>query len=229
MGLGWFHGSRGAGRDHRLGPRERPSAVSAGAVVDNVTVDSARDVPRVVRAARMTMYWPRNRLRRIILGLAPEVELLLDSLLVADLRRNRERRSRPFSTGASIRALGVQPEPLVEERDPYPIFHDLPTGPYFPRHGPRQRGKQRARAHYPHLSIGLLVAAQGSPIRGAVYTPAPAGRRVRPLGGRRRRSPGRMSAHRRAPATASPHHTWRAGGAHPVEASGPSALSRSRA
>ena len=146
-----------------------------GRVVDNVTVELGDDGPRVVPDGPHDMYGHGTACGGIILGLAPEVELVSIRVLGADLRRQ----GTAFAAGldwAIDEGLQVCNLSLSSKSETlYPIFHDLADRAYFRGMALVSAANNVPAPSYPSLFSSVFsVAAHGEPDPWRLYyNPAP--------------------------------------------------------
>ena len=175
MGVGRLDGGRGAGRHHRLAASRTTTRGSRGRVVDNVTVELGDDEPGVVPDGAHDMYGHGTACGGIILGLAPEVELVSIRVLGADLRG----KGTAFAAGldwAIDEGLQVCNLSLSSKSETlYPIFHDLADRAYFRGMALVSAANNVPAPSYPSLFSSVFsVAAHGEPDPWRLYyNPAP--------------------------------------------------------
>ncbi|MBA3586411.1 MAG: S8 family serine peptidase [Chloroflexi bacterium] len=146
-----------------------------GRVVENVTVEIGGDEPVVVPDDAADMFGHGTACGAIIVGLAPEVELVSIRVLGADLRG----KGTAFATGlewAIDQGLQVCNLSLSSKSESlYPIFHDLADRAYFRGTALVSAANNVPAPSYPSLfsSVFSVAAhAEPDPMR-LYYNPAP--------------------------------------------------------
>ena len=196
-----------------------------GRVVESVAVELVDGEPNVVADDSGDLFGHGTACGGIILGLAPEVELVSVRVLGADLKG----KGAAFLAGlewATERGVTLANLSLSSKSEPlFPFFHEVVDEAYFRERPPGQRGQQRAR---PELPVAVLVGLLGRGPRhpgpvAHLLQPAAAGR-VRAPGASTCPSPGRTAADRgdRQQLRGAAHRRPR--GAHPVGAPRPDAV-----
>ena len=148
-----------------------------GRVVENVTVELARGrAAASCRTARTTCMATERPAAAIILGLAPEVELVSIRVLGADLRG----KGTAFAGGPRLgdRARACRSATSASRRRAsrcYPIFHDLADRAYFRGMALVSAANNVPAPSYPSLFSSVFsVAAHGEPDPWRIYyNPAP--------------------------------------------------------
>lgn len=147
----------------------------AGRVVQSVAVEMVDDEPRVVPDDGVDLYGHATACGGIILGLAPEVELVSIRVLGADLRG----KGTAFAAGlewAIEQGIGVLNLSLSSKSEAlFPIFHDLVDRAYFRRVAIISAANNVPAPSYPSLFASVFsVAAHGEPDPWRLYyNPAP--------------------------------------------------------
>ena len=146
-----------------------------GRVVESVAVELVDGEPNVVPDDGADMYGHATACGGIILGMAPEVELVSIRVLGSDLRG----KGAAFAAGlewAIENGIDVLNLSLSSKSEAmFSVFHDLVDQALLPRHPAGQRRQQRAAASYPSLfSAVVSVAAHGEPDPWRLYyNPSP--------------------------------------------------------
>lgn len=147
----------------------------AGRVVESVAVELDDDEPRVVPDDGKDLYGHATACGGIIVGLAPDVELISIRVLGADLRG----KGTAFAAGlewAIDQGIDVLNLSLSSKSETlFPVFHDLVDRAYFHRVVLVSAANNVPAASYPSLFSSVLsVAAHGEPdpLR-LYYNPAP--------------------------------------------------------
>jgi subtilisin len=146
-----------------------------GRVVENVTVELGEDGPRVVPDKQADMFGHGTACGAIILGLAPEVELISIRVLGADLRG----KGTAFAAGlewAVDQGLEVCNLSLSSKSESlYPVFHDLADRAYFRGMALVSAANNVPAPSYPSLFSSVLsVAAHAEPDPWRIYyNPSP--------------------------------------------------------
>jgi subtilisin family serine protease len=146
-----------------------------GRVVENVTVEIADDEWKVVPDVGQDMYGHGTACAAIILGLAPEVELVSIRVLGADLRG----KGSAFAAGldwAIEQGLQVCNLSLSSRSESlYPIFHDLADRAYFRGMALVSAANNVPAPSYPSLFSSVFsVAAHSEPDPWRIYyNPSP--------------------------------------------------------
>ena len=135
-----------------------------GRVVQNVTVELGEDEPVVVPDGEQDMFGHGTACGGIIVGLAPEVELVSIRVLGADLRG----KGAAFAAGlewAIEQGLEVCNLSLSSKSESlYPIFHDLADRAYFRGTALISAANNVPAPSYPSLFSSVFsVAAHGEP------------------------------------------------------------------
>ena len=146
-----------------------------GRVVENVTVEISGDEPIVVPDERADMFGHGTACGAIIVGLAPEVEIVSIRVLGADLRG----KGTAFATGlewAIDQGLQVCNLSLSSKSESlYPVFHDLADRAYFRGTALVSAANNVPAPSYPSLFSSVFsVAAHAEPDPWRLYyNPAP--------------------------------------------------------
>jgi subtilisin len=146
-----------------------------GRVVGNVTVEVGDDGPVVVPDGPVDMYGHGTACAGIIVGLAPDVELISIRVLGADLRG----KGTAFATGldwAIEQGIQVCNLSLSSKSESlYPIFHDLADRAYFQGTALVSAANNVPAPSYPSLFSSVFsVAAHAEPDPWRVYyNPSP--------------------------------------------------------
>ena len=146
-----------------------------GRVVENVTVEIADDGPVVVPDGPVDMYGHGTACGAIILGLAPDVDLVSIRVLGADLRG----KGTAFAAGldwAIEQGLQVCNLSLSSKSESlYPIFHDLADRAYFRGMALISAANNVPAPSYPSLfsSVFSVAAHAEADPRRIYYNPSP--------------------------------------------------------
>jgi subtilisin len=146
-----------------------------GRVVENVTVELGADGPKVVPDGQVDMFGHGTACGAIILGLAPEVELISIRVLGADLRG----KGTAFAAGlewAVDQGLEVCNLSLSSKSESlYPVFHDLADRAYFRGTALVSAANNVPAPSYPSLFSSVFsVAAHAEPDPWRIYyNPSP--------------------------------------------------------
>jgi len=146
-----------------------------GRVVENVTVEAGEDGPRVVPDGPVDMFGHGTACGAIIVGLAPDVELVSIRVLGADLRG----KGTAFAQGlewAIERGIQVCNLSLSSKSESlYPVFHDLADRAYFRGMALVSAANNVPAPSYPSLFASVFsVAAHSEPDPWRIYyNPAP--------------------------------------------------------
>ena len=146
-----------------------------GRVVQNVTVEIGDDGPMVVPDGPVDMYGHGTACGGIIVGLAPDVELVSIRVLGADLRG----KGTAFATGldwAIEQGIQVCNLSLSSKSESlYPIFHDLADRAYFKGMALVSAANNVPAPSYPSLFSSVFsVAAHAAPDPWRLYyNPSP--------------------------------------------------------
>ncbi|MGH2401566.1 MAG: S8 family serine peptidase [Candidatus Limnocylindria bacterium] len=146
-----------------------------GRVVENVTVELGEDGPKVVPDGQVDMFGHGTACGAIILGLAPEVELISIRVLGADLRG----KGTAFAAGlewAVDQGLEVCNLSLSSKSESlYPVFHDLADRAYFRGTALVSAANNVPAPSYPSLFSSVFsVAAHAEPDPWRIYyNPSP--------------------------------------------------------
>ena len=174
MGVGWLDRGGSARRDHRLGHRERPSDASRTGRRERHRRDRRRGAaggPR--RGGRHVR--SRDRLRGDHRRPCAGGRDRLDPRPRGRPARQGDGVRRRARMGDRARAAGLQPEPVLEERIPLPIFHDLADRAYFRGTALVSAANNVRAPSYPSLFSSVFsVAAHAEPDPWRIYyNPAP--------------------------------------------------------
>ncbi|HEX7197559.1 MAG TPA: S8 family serine peptidase [Candidatus Limnocylindria bacterium] len=154
---------------------ENSHPLLAGRVVENVTVELGKEGPAVVPDGQVDMFGHGTACGAIILGLAPEVELISIRVLGADLRG----KGTAFAAGlewAIDQGLEVCNLSLSSKSESlYPVFHDLADRAYFGGTALVSAANNVPAPSYPSLFSSVFsVAAHAEPDPWRIYyNPAP--------------------------------------------------------
>jgi len=146
-----------------------------GRVVENVAVEIGEDGPKVVPDGPIDMFGHGTACGAIIVGLAPDVELVSIRVLGADLRG----KGTAFAEGldwAIERGIQVCNLSLSSKSESlYPVFHDLADRAYFRGMALVSAANNVPAPSYPSLFASVFsVAAHSEPDPWRIYyNPAP--------------------------------------------------------
>jgi subtilisin family serine protease len=147
----------------------------AGRVVESVAVELTEGEPQVVADGAGDLYGHATACGGIILGLAPDVELVSIRVLGADLRG----KGRAFAAGlrwAIEQGIGVLNLSLSSKSEAlFPVFHDLVDQAYFHNVAIVSAANNVPAASYPSLFSSVFsVAAHAEPDPWRLYyNPSP--------------------------------------------------------
>jgi len=146
-----------------------------GRVVENVTVEAGEDGPRVVPDGPVDMFGHGTACGAIIVGLAPDVELVSIRVLGADLRGKGTAFARglewAIEHGIQVCNLSLS----SKSESLYPVFHDLADRAYFRGMALVSAANNVPAPSYPSLFASVFsVAAHSEPDPWRIYyNPAP--------------------------------------------------------